>query len=59
MPRKTDASNPADWVWDSDFTDRYPGFDLEDPDWPTLTRDVAAVGTLLETVRARTSGTRT
>ena len=136
MPRKTDASNPADWVWmassdlemvrltvtqqvsftacrsklaevaekimkaelirlgwalerthdlerrldelvarksdlvpaleplcdaltDAYFTDRYPGFDLDDPDWPTRTQHVAAVGALLETVRARTTGQRT
>jgi HEPN domain-containing protein len=26
------------------FTDRYPGFDLDDPDWPTLRRQVKERG---------------
>ena len=63
VARKSDlvpALEPlCDALTDAYFTDRYPGFDLDDPDWPTLTQHVAAVGTLLETVRARTSGTRT
>jgi hypothetical protein len=29
------------------------GFDLDDPDWPTLHQQIEAVGKLLETVRAR------
>lgn len=35
------------------FTARYPGFDLEDPDWPQLAADVQAVEALLQTVKAR------
>jgi len=35
---------------DAYFTDRYPGFDLDDPDWPTLARQVPMVDKLLETV---------
>jgi HEPN domain-containing protein len=35
------------------FTDRYPGFDLDDPDWPKLRSLVAGVAALLETVRSR------
>ena len=35
------------------FTARYPGFDLEDPDWPQLTADVQTVQTLLFTVKGR------
>jgi HEPN domain-containing protein len=35
------------------FTDRYPGFDLEDPDWPKLREHVAQVDALLATVQAR------
>jgi HEPN domain-containing protein len=35
------------------FTDRYPGFDLDDPDWPTLKREIEDVGRLLEAVKAR------
>lgn len=133
MPRKTDASNPADWVWmaradldliqpaaerqvsfiacrsklaevvektmkaelvrlgwtlerthdlerlldelvarnsdlviafeplcdalaDAYFTDRYPGFDLDDPDWPSLTQQIEAITKLLETIAARIAG---
>lgn len=35
------------------FTDRYPGFDLDDPDWPKLRAQVADVTALLETVKSR------
>jgi HEPN domain-containing protein len=49
----------CDALTDAYFTDRYPGFDLDDPDWPTLTAHLAAVATLLETVRVRTGGKRT
>ena len=35
------------------FTGRYPGFDLEDPDWPPLRDHVAQVGELLAKVKAR------
>lgn len=35
------------------FTGRYPGFDLEDPDWPTLRQQLAEVAELLETVKGR------
>ena len=34
------------------FVARYPGFDLEDPDWPALRQQVEAVGSLLELVKA-------
>ena len=130
MPRKTDSSNPADWIWISEsdlivladlahrqmgyeicrsklaeviekvlkaelirqgwflvkthallvllqeleprdaaladefrslvstyatayFTGRYPGFDLEDPDWPPLRAHIAQVQALLAKVKAR------
>jgi len=33
------------------FTDRYPGFDLEDPDWPELRELMARVDQLTEWVR--------
>lgn len=29
------------------FMARYPGFDLEEPDWPALRQDIAATGRLL------------
>ena len=35
------------------FTDRYPGFDLDDPDWPTLRAQVEGVTALLETIKSR------
>ena len=130
MPRKTDSSNPADWIWISEsdlvvlddlarrelgyeicraklaeviekilkaelirqgwflikthdlrvlttelhareaafadefkslvdiystayFAGRYPGFDLEDPDWPPLREHIAQVQALLVKVKAR------
>jgi HEPN domain-containing protein len=38
------------------FTDRYPGFDLEDPDWPKLRRQIQQVAALAQTVKARVAG---
>jgi len=35
------------------FTDRYPGFDLDDPDWPTLTQQVKDMAELIAKVKAR------
>jgi hypothetical protein len=35
------------------FSDHYPGFDLEDPDWPELRAKLEHVTSLLEKVRAR------
>ncbi len=35
------------------FADRYPGFDLDDPDWPTLRANIDAVTELLQRVKAR------
>ena len=35
------------------FTDRYPGFDLEDPDWPVFRAQVEQVVALLAEVQAR------
>ncbi len=35
------------------FTDRYPGFDLEDPDWPDFRAKLAEVEKLLAAVQAR------
>ena len=89
MPRKTDSSNPADWllIVESDMealramieqelgynlcrsklaealektikaelsrTDRYPGFDLDPPNWPKLREQLRQIEALLATVRAR------
>ena len=38
------------------FTDRYPGFDLEDPDWPELRRQAEQIGGLLAVVKERVDG---
>ncbi len=35
------------------FTDRYPGFDLDDPDWPALREQLAQVTALHAAVEAR------
>ena len=38
------------------FTGRYPGFDLEDHDWPTLRVQLDHVAQVLTTVKARVAG---
>jgi HEPN domain-containing protein len=38
------------------FTDRYPGFDLEDPNWPDFRTKLEEVAGLLITVKARVAG---
>lgn len=38
------------------FVGRYPGFDLEDPDWPKLREQIEAVAGLMATVKARVGG---
>lgn len=35
------------------FSDRYPGFDLDDPDWPDLRTKLAQITALLEVVKGR------
>ena len=35
------------------FTSRYIGFDLEDPDWPTLRAQLEAITALAATIRSR------
>ena len=49
----TAATPLCDALVDVYFTDRYPGFDLDDPDWPKLRAQVEGVTALLETVRSR------
>jgi HEPN domain-containing protein len=44
---------------DAYFTDRYPGFDLDDPNWPALDQQLEAASKLIETVRLRIAGTAT
>jgi HEPN domain-containing protein len=40
------------------FRDRYPGFDLEDPDWPDLRAKVQAVQSLLTAVKLKINPTK-
>jgi HEPN domain-containing protein len=35
------------------FSDRYPGFDLDDPDWPVLQQNLEAVVNIMAIVQAR------
>lgn len=37
------------------FTDRYPGFDLDDPDWPKLRGQLQEVESLLTVIKSRVS----
>ena len=39
------------------FADRYPGFDLEDADWPALRGQAEEVAAVLAIVRERVEGT--
>jgi HEPN domain-containing protein len=43
----------CDALADSYFTARYPGFDLDDPDWPALRAQVEQVAALLAAVQSR------
>ena len=38
------------------FVDRYPGFDLDDPDWPKLRGQIHDVEALLAAIKSRVSG---
>lgn len=42
---------------DAYFRDRYPGFDLEDSDWPDLRDKVSAIEALLRVLQARLHNT--
>jgi len=47
------AAQPlAESLAEAYFSDRYPGFDLEDPDWPGFREKLSKVGDLLDTVAA-------
>ena len=39
------------------FTDRYPGFDVDDPDWPALREHLEQVAALLAAVKSRLPST--
>jgi len=46
----------CDALADRYYAGRYPGYDLEDPDWPVLRKRVGQVAALLLKVRARVEG---
>ena len=53
------AAQPlVDSLAEAYFSDRYPGFDLEDPDWNQLKVRLRAVRSLLDTVKQRVEGSR-
>jgi HEPN domain-containing protein len=41
---------------DAYFSDRYPGFDLDDPDWPLLNQQLEMITKVLTTVQNRIAG---
>lgn len=47
------ATPLCDGLADVYFADRYPGFDLDDPDWPALRQQVEGVTSLHALVKAR------
>jgi HEPN domain-containing protein len=55
--RKSDLEPAAaalcDGLAEAYFTDRYPGFDLDDPDWPKLRGQLQQVEALLAGVKER------
>jgi HEPN domain-containing protein len=55
--RGSDLSDPAEplvnALTEAYFSDRYPGFDLDDPNWPILRQQIEEVGMLLGKVKAR------
>ena len=52
-PAETTATPLCSELAEVYFTDRYPGFDLDDPDWPVLRAQVEQVAALLAAVQAR------
>ena len=57
VARKSDIAPLAEPLCDTFaevyFTDRYPGFDLDDPDWELLRDQLANVTALLNTIKSR------
>lgn len=55
--RGSDLSGAADPLCkalaEAYFTDRYPGFDLEDPDWPKLREQLRQIEGILQKVKSR------
>jgi HEPN domain-containing protein len=57
IERKSDLLSTAEPLCDAFlqiyFTDRYPGFDLDDPNWPELRKQVENVRELLAEIKSR------
>lgn len=57
VERGSDVAHPAkllcERLSEAYFVDRYPGFEVDDADWPNLRADVIQVEALLGTVEAR------
>jgi hypothetical protein len=55
--RRSDLAGPADPLCKAlaevYFADLYPGFDLEDPDWPKLREQLRQIEGILLTVKSR------
>jgi hypothetical protein len=47
------AQQLCDDLAEAYFTDRYPGFDLEDPGWPKLRQQLGEIEAMAARVRAR------
>ena len=43
----------CDTLAEAYFTNRYPGFDLDDPDWPALREEIRLAAALLAEVQSR------
>lgn len=52
-PVAAEASQFSQMLAEVYFTARYPGFDLDEPDWPPVRAQVEQVAALLEAVKAR------
>ena len=55
-PVETDATPICQALAEVYFTDRYPGFDIDDPDWPLLRTQIGQVSALPSTVQASIGG---
>ena len=48
-----EAQGLAEALTETYTAERYPGFDLDDPDWPTVAERLSGVSALLDKVRDR------
>ena len=53
-PKLADRFQPlCEMMAERYYTSRYPGFDLDDEDWPTLRKQAKAIAELIATIKAR------